>query len=82
MPTSSALDSVMQKLNLKCYETPTGWKFFGNLLDANMISLCGEESFGTGSFHVREKDGIWTVLCWLSILAEKNKDNKGDLITV
>lgn len=72
MPTSAALDSVMKKLGLPCYETPTGWKFFGNLLDANMISLCGEESFGTGSFHIREKDGVWAVLCWLSILADKN----------
>lgn len=69
MPTSSALDFVMAKQGLKCYEVPTGWKFFGNLLDANMISLCGEESFGTGSFHIREKDGLWAVLCWLSILA-------------
>jgi phosphoglucomutase len=65
MPTSCALDFVMEKMGLKCYEVPTGWKFFGNLLDANLISLCGEESFGTGSFHVREKDGVWAVLCWL-----------------
>lgn len=65
MPTSGALDFVMKKLGLPYYETPTGWKFFGNLLDANMISVCGEESFGTGSFHVREKDGLWAVLCWL-----------------
>lgn len=73
MPTSGALDFVMEKLGLKCYEVPTGWKFFGNLLDTNMISLCGEESFGTGSFHVREKDGLWAVICWLSILADKNE---------
>ena len=72
MPTSGALDRVAQKLKLPIYEVPTGWKFFGNLLDANMISLCGEESFGTGSFHIREKDGLWAVLCWLSILADKN----------
>ena len=65
MPTSCALDNVMHKLGLPFYETPTGWKFFGNLLDANKISLCGEESFGTGSFHIREKDGVWAVLCWL-----------------
>jgi phosphoglucomutase len=72
MPTSGALDFVMAKLGLSCYEVPTGWKFFGNLLDADKISLCGEESFGTGSFHIREKDGMWAVLCWLSILADKN----------
>ena len=65
MPTSGALDIVMKKQGLPFYETPTGWKFFGNLLDSNMISLCGEESFGTGSFHVREKDGVCAVLCWL-----------------
>ena len=73
MPTSGALEQVTTKLGIPFYETPTGWKFFGNLLDANKISICGEESFGTGSFHVREKDGIWAILCWLSILAEKNK---------
>ena len=72
MPTSAALDNVMEKLGLPFYETPTGWKFFGNLLDADKISLCGEESFGTGSSHVREKDGVWAVLCWLAILADKN----------
>ena len=65
MPTSGALDMVLQKMGLDCYETPTGWKFFGNLLDANKIHICGEESFGTGSSHVREKDGIWAVLAWL-----------------
>jgi phosphoglucomutase len=74
MPTSGALDRVMEKLGLPVYETPTGWKFFGNLLDNNMINLCGEESFGTGSFHIREKDGLWAVLCWLSILADRNRD--------
>jgi phosphoglucomutase len=65
MPTSAALDRVVEKLGIKMYETPTGWKFFGNLLDEDMIQICGEESFGTGSSHVREKDGLWAVLCWL-----------------
>ena len=74
MPTSAALDNVCKALGLPYYETPTGWKFFGNLLDDNKISICGEESFGTGSSHVREKDGIWAVLCWLQILASVNKD--------
>ena len=69
MPTSQAVDRVAAKLGIPCYETPTGWKFFGNLLDANYITLCGEESFGTGSNHVREKDGLWAVLFWLNILA-------------
>ena len=69
MPTSMAVDSVAKKINIPCYETPTGWKFFGNLLDSNMITICGEESFGTGSHHVREKDGLWAVLFWLQILA-------------
>ena len=80
MPTSSAVDRVAKSKGMAVYETPTGWKFFGNLLDAGKISLCGEESFGTGSDHAREKDGIWAVLCWLSILAERNKDNKGELV--
>ncbi|GAA0155244.1 mutase [Lithospermum erythrorhizon] len=75
MPTSAALDVVANHLNLKFFEVPTGWKFFGNLMDAGMCSVCGEESFGTGSDHIREKDGIWAVLAWLSILAYKNKDN-------
>lgn len=69
MPTSRALDRVAAARGLDCYETPTGWKFFGNLLDAGKITLCGEESAGTGSDHVREKDGVWAVLLWLSILA-------------
>ena len=73
MPTSQAADRVAAKLGLSCYETPTGWKFFGNLLDANKITLCGEESFGTGSNHVREKDGLWAVLFWLNILAERRQ---------
>ena len=72
MPTSSAVDIVASALNIPCFETPTGWKFFGNLLDSNLITICGEESFGTGSNHVREKDGLWAVLYWLQILAEKN----------
>ncbi|KAL3524214.1 hypothetical protein ACH5RR_017048 [Cinchona calisaya] len=76
MPTSGALDRVAQKLNLPFYEVPTGWKFFGNLMDAGKLSICGEESFGTGSDHIREKDGIWAVLAWLSIIAYHNKDKK------
>ena len=72
MPTSSAVDFVAKALNIPCFETPTGWKFFGNLLDSNLITICGEESFGTGSNHVREKDGLWAVLYWLQILAVKN----------
>jgi phosphoglucomutase len=71
MPTSTAVDRVAKKLNIPCYETPTGWKYFGNLMDSGQCTLCGEESFGTGSNHIREKDGIWAVLAWLSILAEK-----------
>ncbi|KAL3650462.1 hypothetical protein CASFOL_006865 [Castilleja foliolosa] len=76
MPTSGALDRVAEKLNLSFYEVPTGWKFFGNLMDAGQLSICGEESFGTGSDHIREKDGIWAVLAWLSIIAYRNKDKK------
>ena len=71
MPTSMAVDCVAKALNIPCYETPTGWKFFGNLLDSDKITICGEESFGTGSNHVREKDGLWAVLFWLQILAAK-----------
>jgi len=73
MPTSEAVDRVADKLNISCYETPTGWKFFGNLLDADKATLCGEESFGTGSNHVREKDGLWAVLFWLNILAARKE---------
>lgn len=73
MPTSTSVDRVAEALGIKCYETPTGWKFFGNLLDAGLATMCGEESFGTGSNHVREKDGLWAVLCWLSILAVTGK---------
>ena len=69
MPTSAAADRVAERLGIPAYETPTGWKFFGNLLDAGMATLCGEESAGTGSDHVREKDGLWAVLLWLNILA-------------
>lgn len=69
MPTSRAVDKVADRLGINCYETPTGWKFFASLLDAERIQLCGEESFGTGGAHIREKDGIWAVLCWLNILA-------------
>jgi len=69
MPTSAASDRVAERLGVGCYETPTGWKFFGNLLDAGKVTLCGEESFGTGSNHVREKDGLWAVLFWLNIIA-------------
>ncbi|WP_180901089.1 alpha-D-glucose phosphate-specific phosphoglucomutase [Martelella soudanensis] len=73
MPTSQAADRVAEKLGIGCYETPTGWKFFGNLLDAGKATLCGEESFGTGSNHVREKDGLWAVLLWLNILAVRGE---------
>ncbi|CAN7229782.1 alpha-D-glucose phosphate-specific phosphoglucomutase [Pararhizobium sp. LjRoot235] len=69
MPTSAAADRVAEKLGIGIYETPTGWKFFGNLMDAGMVTICGEESAGTGSSHVREKDGLWAVLLWLNILA-------------
>ncbi|MET0052883.1 MAG: alpha-D-glucose phosphate-specific phosphoglucomutase [Candidatus Thiodiazotropha sp.] len=73
MPTSQAADRVAARLGLECFETPTGWKFFGNLLDAGKITLCGEESFGTGSNHIREKDGLWAVLFWLNLLALKQQ---------
>ncbi|MDR5172543.1 alpha-D-glucose phosphate-specific phosphoglucomutase [Methylobacillus flagellatus] len=73
MPTSAAVDRVAQELDIPCFETPTGWKFFGNLMDAGRVTLCGEESFGTGSDHVREKDGLWAVLFWLNILAIKRQ---------
>ncbi|WP_207478148.1 alpha-D-glucose phosphate-specific phosphoglucomutase [Arenibaculum pallidiluteum] len=73
MPTSRAADRVAQRLGVPCHETPTGWKFFGNLLDAGLATICGEESFGTGSNHVREKDGLWAVLLWLDILAARGE---------
>ncbi|MTH66605.1 alpha-D-glucose phosphate-specific phosphoglucomutase [Paracoccus shanxieyensis] len=71
MPTSRAADRVAEKLGIEAHETPTGWKFFGNLLDAGRVTICGEESAGTGSDHVREKDGLWAVLLWLNILARR-----------
>jgi phosphoglucomutase len=73
MPTSQAVDQVAKRLGMGCYETPTGWKFFGSLLDAGRITLCGEESFGTGSDHVREKDGLWAVLFWLNVIARRGE---------
>ena len=76
MPTSGAADRVAEKLGIGMYETPTGWKFFGNLLDAGMATICGEESAGTGSDHVREKDGLWAVLLWLNILAVRKESAK------
>ena len=76
MPTSAAADRVAEKLGVGLYETPTGWKFFGTLLDAGLATLCGEESAGTGSNHVREKDGLWAVLLWLNILAVRKQPVK------
>jgi phosphoglucomutase len=73
MPTSRAADRVAARLGVELYETPTGWKFFGNLLDAGLVTICGEESAGTGSDHVREKDGLWAVLLWLNILAARGE---------
>lgn len=80
LPTGRAVDAVAAKLNIKLYETPTGWKYFGNLLDAQKITLCGEESFGTSSFHIREKDGIWAILFWLNIMAKTKKSVKQLLV--
>lgn len=73
MPTSTAVDRVARVLGIPCFETPTGWKFFGNLMDAGQVTLCGEESFGTGSDHVREKDGLWAVLFWLDVVAQRGE---------
>lgn len=73
MPTSRAVDRVAEQLGLECWETPTGWKFFGNLMDSERITLCGEESFGTGSSHIREKDGLWAVLFWLNLIAARTQ---------
>ena len=73
MPTSQAADRVAESLGISCFETPTGWKYFGNLMDANLATLCGEESYGTGSHHIREKDGLWAVLFWLNMLAVRGK---------
>jgi phosphoglucomutase len=80
MPTSQAADRVAEELGIECFETPTGWKFFGNLLDAGRITLCGEESFGSGSDHVREKDGLWAVLFWLNLLAVR-KESVAQIVT-
>lgn len=77
MPTSQAVDRVARAEGIECFETPTGWKFFGNLLDAGRIAFCGEESFGTGSSHVREKDGLWAVLAWLNLLAVRGEPVRG-----
>jgi len=90
MPTSGAVDLVAKDLNFDLFETPTGWKYFGNLMDSKALYggkdytpfICGEESFGTGSDHVREKDGIWAVLAWLSIIASENPDATKPLVTV
>ena len=79
MPTSMAVDRVAEALGIECHETPTGWKFFGNLLDAGRITFCGEESFGTGSDHVREKDGLWAVLAWLNVLAVR-RESVADIV--
>ncbi len=80
MPTSQAADRVAEVLGIECFETPTGWKFFGNLLDAGRIAFCGEESFGTGSDHVREKDGLWAVLAWLNVIAGRGQ-SVADIVT-
>jgi phosphoglucomutase len=77
MPTSAAADRVAEALGIPAFETPTGWKFFGNLLDAGRATICGEESFGTGSDHVREKDGLWAVLLWLNIMAVRRESVAG-----
>ncbi|RSH81905.1 Phosphoglucomutase-2 [Apiotrichum porosum] len=77
MPTSGAIDIVAKARGLECFEVPTGWKFFGNLMDAGRLSICGEESFGTGSDHIREKDGVWAVVAWMSILAKANQTKPG-----
>lgn len=83
MPTSAALDRVAAAKGWNCYEVPTGWKFFGNLMDAGRLSICGEESFGTGSDHCREKDGMWAILAWVSILAGRNQDaGVGKLVSI
>jgi phosphoglucomutase len=82
MPTSKAIDLVAKKKGLECFEVPTGWKFFGNLMDAGRLSICGEESFGTGSDHIREKDGIWAIVAWLNIIAAANRDSPNKLIGI
>ncbi|KAH6577458.1 hypothetical protein BASA50_004045 [Batrachochytrium salamandrivorans] len=80
MPTSCAIDRVAHKKGYQMFEVPTGWKYFGNLMDSGKLSICGEESFGTGSDHIREKDGIWAVLAWLSILAKYNETKPGSTL--
>jgi len=82
MPTSAQIDYVAKKKGLACHVVPTGWKFFGNLMDAGQLSICGEESFGTGSDHIREKDGVWAVIAWLNILAYANKQSPNELIGI
>jgi len=82
MPTSAAIDYVAKAKKVEYYEVPTGWKFFGNLMDAGKLSICGEESFGTGSDHIREKDGVWAVVAWLNILAYANKKSPNKLVGV
>eukprot|EP01133_Synstelium_polycarpum_P007430 gene7430-8693_t len=82
MPTSAALDLVAKDLNIPFFEVPTGWKFFGNLMDSNTLSICGEESFGTGSDHIREKDGIWAIIAWLQILAHHNTDASKEFVSL
>ncbi|EMD36675.1 hypothetical protein CERSUDRAFT_114627 [Gelatoporia subvermispora B] len=82
MPTSAQIDYVAKKKGIECHVVPTGWKFFGNLMDAGRLSVCGEESFGTGSDHIREKDGVWAVVAWLNILAYANTQSPGELIGI
>ncbi|PFH51792.1 hypothetical protein AMATHDRAFT_174556 [Amanita thiersii Skay4041] len=82
MPTSKAIDLVAKKKGIECFEVPTGWKFFGNLMDAGRLSICGEESFGTGSDHIREKDGVWAIVAWLNIIAAANADSPNKLIGI
>ncbi|KNZ75140.1 Phosphoglucomutase [Termitomyces sp. J132] len=82
MPTSKAIDLVAKKKGLEYFEVPTGWKFFGNLMDAGRLSICGEESFGTGSDHIREKDGLWAIVAWLNIIAAANRDSPNKLLGI
>ncbi|KAJ3822966.1 phosphoglucomutase [Lentinula raphanica] len=82
MPTSKAIDLVAQKKGLEYFEVPTGWKFFGNLMDAGRLSICGEESFGTGSDHIREKDGLWAIMAWLNIIAAANAKSPNKLVGI
>jgi len=82
MPTSKQIEYVAKKKGLSCYEVPTGWKFFGNLMDAGKLSICGEESFGTGSDHIREKDGVWAIVAWLNILAFANLESPNKLVGI